>query len=131
MNQKTETLILNWYEKNCWVRDLRKLFSRKREMEELGETFVTMRLGSKWTDRLKPGDKVAISVSNDPNNANVIGYAGVISVKKVSLLHLSKNDLKKNIGSKSKDSVHKDMEKIYKRAIPWDETVSVLELVAV
>lgn len=127
MNQLSEIPVLNWFENDKFTDGLRKLFS-KRNVGGIA-SFVTMRLGPKWANNLNPGQKVAISISNDPENPRIIGNAEVKLVKKSSIAHLSKNDLVKNIGAKTKEAVLKAMQDVYKTKVNYHtDTVSVLEL---
>ena len=109
--------VFNWLAKNKRLtKGLRELFETKIKQDENPLTFVTMRLGTKWADRLSPGDKVAISISNNVSkNLNVIGYAKVRMVKKCLTYQLSDDDkdLQKNIGAKTWDQVGADMREVY------------------
>ena len=130
------TKVLNWYARDKKLtRGLRKLLS-KRKVTENYRSFVTIRHGSKWADKLNPGDTVAISISDDPQKPSIIGYAEVGSVKKVilfnlgSLDHSLKEDLKDNIGAKDWSEVLIDMRSVYGNHVGLYDTISIIRLVA-
>ncbi len=122
-----ETPVLNWYAKEPrMVRGLRTAMSKKRG----AEYFVTLRLGTKWAQRLNPGKKVAISVSDDPGKPNILGYALVVSVAKKELFDLSLDDLRRNIGARNCDQVFQDMQAAYStRRVFYTSIITVIELV--
>ena len=108
---------------------LRKLF-KKRKASEIPPTFVTMRLGTKWADKLNPGDKVAISISDDSAKPNIIGHARVRMVKKCVIFQMSSEDedLQNNIGAKNWHQVVDDMQSVYGGAVvSLDSIITIIE----
>ena len=126
MTKKT-AVVLNWYEiPQRFTRGLRKFFQKRA-----GGSFITLRHGSKWADKLNPGDKVAISISNNPAKPNIIGYAIVQEVRKVILFYLRDEELTSNIGAKTRDDVWVAMNTAYApKTVGLYDTVSVIKLTA-
>ena len=124
-------VVLNWYGKNSkWVRGLKKLL-RKAKSEGGCTSFVTLRLGPKWANKLNPGQKVVISISDDPAKPEVIGTAEVGTVRKDFLGGVSKKEWEQNIGANNRWDAQRDMEKVYGVKInPMHDFVSVIELFA-
>ena len=119
--------LLNWHSSN--KRLIKGLRARVKKSETLidGNTrFTTVRLGTKWLDKLNPGDYVAVSVSNDLDKPNVIGYALVKSVSKTRLHLMDDNDFKLNIGAKKAFRVFQDMKSVY-----GDGKVTIYSIVTV
>lgn len=91
--------------------------------------FVTIRLGPKWADKLNPGDRIAISISDNPKRPNIIGHAEVAWVKKGTIDSLTQDELLMNIGAKKAQDVWLDMRKVYNKPIKvGHHTISVLAL---
>lgn len=123
MNQATEIPVLNWYGKD------NKMIKGLANKLKAGKSFVTIRLGSKWANKLDPLQRIAISISDDPAVNKIIGYARVVLVKKVNIENLSKKDLARNIGAKTKKDVWKALESVYKMRVNYPlAMISVLEL---
>ena len=121
--------ILNWYpRKRSVVEYLKHLFGS--EVLESGEdVFVTMRLGSKWADQLYPGDLIAISISENPEQPNILGYAEILETSKTHVGWLRHDeDLAKNIGAKTRIGIAKAMSEIYQKEVLHTSTVSMLRL---
>ncbi len=125
-----KTCVLNWYAKN---RRLIAGLKKKLHTKELFDPFVTMRLGPKWANKLNPGDRVAISVSDNPEKPNIIGYAEVVRVSKYLIFFLDKHpeDLAKNIGAKSWSQVLLDMQSVYGPSVNLYSTISIIELLGI
>lgn len=101
--------VLNWYGKDRkMVRGLRALFKDKTR-----PTFATIRLGLKWAGRLKPGDDVQVSISDNPKRPKVIGSATVISVEKTTFSAIHYDTLKENIGARTFSQALDDMISVY------------------
>lgn len=127
--------VLNWFPGNsALTKGLRPRLAKTQEALATGETpksFITIRLDTKWSDMLDPGDTVSVSISKDPNNPNIVGYARVKSVKKTRISELTISELRKNIGAKNRKQVLKDMKSVYKgRFIIHGEIITVIELEA-
>ena len=119
--------LLNWYPSSKRLTSGLKAKVKKSETLIDGKTrFTTVRLGTKWLDKLNPGDYVAVSVSDDPDQPNVIGYALVKSVSKTRLHLMNDNDLKLNIGAKKVERAYQDMQSVY-----GEDRVNVYSVVTV
>lgn len=123
--------VLNWYAKNQkMARGLRKLFEKLRP--GFSKEFSTMRLGDKWADRLNPGRRVAISISDNPRSPHIVGHACVIGVEKKWFCDVTDRDLRKNIGAKQWEEAYKDMGTVYgHKKFGMHSIVSAIRLVAV
>ena len=126
--------VLNWYSKDpLLIRGLRDKLTLTAEFTSPRRRFVTIRLGTKWLDKLNPHSCVSISISDDPNNPRVIGYARVRSVKKTIISALTEDELRKNIGAKTRKQVQLDMQSVYNNGqsfIHPNELITVIELEA-
>lgn len=122
--------ILNWYAKDeSMTRGLRRLFRRRRSVVEGKRSFITMRLGPKWANRLNPGARVAVSISDDPKEPNIIGHACVVSAAKRWLIDVPGHELSRNIGAKSIEQIWKDLELVYgPKRVSTSSVISVIEL---
>ncbi|GEM_PF-6427982 len=118
--------ILTWYGRNeSWTKELRELIAKKDP-----SGFVTMRLGTKWADRLNPGTRIALSISDNPQQPNVIGHARVRTAKKGVIRMLDTVELTNNIGANTREGVLAAMQEVYQDpAINMDSTITVLDLV--
>lgn len=118
--------VLNWYAKDKrMVKGLHSLFDGRG----LPKDFVTVRLGPKWADKLRPNQKLAISISDNPSKPKVIGYARVLYVSKKRMVLISGSELRKNIGAKDIIVLLDDMQSVYKqRSIYLHSVVSVIAL---
>jgi len=125
-------IVLNWYDNSKFTEGLREIFKKKGQQP----TFITMRLGEKWAKKLIAvpapiGYVVHISISNDPDNPNVIGQAMIESVRLGSVESFVRDRaiLEKNIGAKTWRRALKDIAKAY--GIPkvsLGMTLTVIEL---
>ena len=126
------TVVLDWYSSN--KRLTGGLRSKLKKSETLidGKTrFTTIRLGTKWLDKLNPLDYVAVSISNEPNKLNIVGYAMVKNVSKTTLHFLYSSDLKFNIGAKKVSQALKDMRSVYgKDRVNIYSVITVIELLS-
>lgn len=125
--------VLNWYARpKRLTRGLRKLFRGKIktivEGREKFPSFITIRLGPKWASKLNPGDRVAISISDDPNKPNIIGYAEVGDVSKKTLFFMESKDLEKNIGAKAFRELFMDLQSVYGSGVSVFSTISIIDL---
>ena len=122
-----ETPVLNWYAKES-----RLTTSLVDQLNEGHKAFSTIRRGNKWADRLNPDETVAISISDDPNFPNVVGYAIVLRVIKTNISILSEENLRNNIGAKNKHQVVEDMRAAYQdNMINEYSLISVIELLPI
>ena len=119
--------VLNWYAKDKkMTAGLRGCFRKRKGKQK--KNFVTIRRGDDWGKGLRPGDTVAISISDDPANPNVIGCAVVVAISLSDISHLEKDALKKNIGAKNWKRVLRDMKEVYgESAVVKSSTVTVME----
>lgn len=91
--------------------------------------FITVRFGPKWADKLRPEQRINISVSDNPLKPKIIGHARVLSVSKKLMTHITNRELRKNIGAKSVLQVHDDLATVYKKKkVSLISVVSVIEL---
>lgn len=130
---KTVGPVLNWYTKDpLWSRRLREKLTLTPEFDSphRRKRFITIRLGTKWLDKLNPHSCVSVSISNNPGISHVIGYAQVRSVKKTTISALTNSELKKNIGAKTRKQVQSDMQSVYGKFIHLGELITVIELEA-
>lgn len=123
-------LVLNWCTRDPrMVKGLKKLFDRNARRNY----FVTIRLGPKWADKLTPGQRVAISTTEElPAEAEpkTIGHAIVLSVEKNWLISISPQDLRSNIGARTLEQALIDMQEIYGQSkVDVRSVVSVIRLV--
>jgi len=120
-----KTPVLNWYAKDEKLTEgLKELFKTSPPVY-----FVTIRLGGKWANKLKPGSRVAISISNNPKRPKVIGDASVVAVTKTFVLNIENRDLTRNIGAKEWLQMFKDMKSVYKPGtISTSSVVSVIKM---
>ncbi|MBI2676948.1 MAG: hypothetical protein HYX21_03340 [Candidatus Yanofskybacteria bacterium] len=125
--------VLNWYDNPKLVKGLRKFFVKRSGNMDCS-SFVTMRHGPKWANKLSPGDRVAISISNDLRKPNIIGYAEVGIVKKSIIYWLGfidefERDLVENIGAKTMEGVLADMQSVYGSHVGIRDVISIIELI--
>ncbi|MFY9461943.1 MAG: hypothetical protein WAP51_01950 [Candidatus Sungiibacteriota bacterium] len=126
-------MVLNWHAKNKKLtRGLQQLFSGRKGIK-LSPHFTTLRLGDKWARRLRPGDRVAISISDDPKKSNIIGYVLVRGTSLNAIPLLRRRDLRNNIGAKTYMGVLRDMQSVYppKQEVSLFSIVSVLSLTVI
>lgn len=121
-----KTTVLNWYAKDRrMTRGLEDLFNGRG----LPKDFITFRLGPKWADKLRPNQRVAISISDNPQKPKVVGYARVLSLSKKRMVLISVGELRKNIGVKNLLSLLSDTQSVYKpRSVSLHSVVSVIAL---
>ena len=122
----TEPLVLNWYGENEQLTE-----GLNEKLTDKKDSFITIRLGNKYANLLNPGDEVAISVSDNPENPNIVGFAKVGVIKKAILidLQIQEESLEKNIGAKNWDQVLHDMRSVYgHNRVSEFSTITVIEL---
>ena len=118
--------VLNWFAENQkFIEGLSDFYAAKPIPPR---AFITIRLGSKWVDRLTPGEHIGVSISDDPKKLKVLGKAFVLSVKKVRVLNLSQSELKRNIGAKTIEGVLSALNEVYGNNVCSRSVVSVIEL---
>lgn len=124
------TVIMNWYSHNKNLTGgLKTRIKKSRTLIDRETRFTTIRLGTKWLNKLNPGDYVAISISDNPDKPNVIGYALVKSVSKTKLYLMNDSDFKLNIGAKTALKAFQDMKSVYgEKKVDIYSIVTVIEL---
>ena len=118
--------VLNWFPGGRYTKGLKSLFGKKKKREN--PDFRTLRMGPKWANRLNPGDRVAVSISDKPEKPNIIGYTEVIEVSKKIFYILKEKDFINNIGAKSWGQALHDMKAVYGKEMNIYVVVSVLDL---
>ncbi|MDX1607773.1 MAG: hypothetical protein R3251_00985 [Candidatus Spechtbacterales bacterium] len=124
-----DALVLNWFgEDDTLTEGLREEFRGSLPPRPL----KTIRLGTKYANAIEPGDQIAISISDDSNNPNVIGLARVLAVKKGTIEYFGRTmeGLENNIGAGHWERVLRDMQWVYDKAnVKIDSVVTIIEFV--
>lgn len=98
------------------------------------EVFITIRFGDKWFHKVKPWDKVKISVTDDPADPTqtFLGEAKVLVTNKGTIGELraaGNATLEKNIGAKNWDQAKADIQKVYSHEnVTEDSIITIIEL---
>ena len=119
--KKLKLSLLNWFPQSEFTKGLIKRFQGER----WGKDFMTIWLGTKWGDKLGPGDLVRISISENDAVPNLIGTARVLSVTKTIMADVLNRKIKlhKNIGAKDPYQALEDMRSVYGETMVYDESV--------
>jgi len=121
---KLKLQVLNWYDMDKYTRGL------IASMQHAGFLFITSRLGPKWADKLNPHDKIALSISNNPNKPHIIGIVEVVEVSKTTIGQLGESFFGMNVGAKTASGVVRAMRSAYPsgQIIDYGSVVSVIKL---
>lgn len=126
------TELLNWYSSNeDLVKGLREAFveSSTDAKDATDEpVLLTIRDGTKYADKLNPGDLVDVSISNNPEEPNVIGRGTVLATKKGTIAFFAGKGeyLGDNIGAKTWPQVRRDMDRVYPHDVLYESVVSMI-----